>query len=147
MTDISTHVFRTDRRVEFCETDAAGIAHFSAFVIYMEQAEHAFWRSLDLSVVTELEQGWHLSWPRVHVSCDYRGTAKFEDLLEIQVRILKLGSKSLTYGFNFVLGESTIATGTIVAVCCRVRAGDELESVEIPDNLRTKLVPFVTPAG
>jgi len=42
--------FHWRRRVEFAETDMAGIAHFSSFVIYMEQAEHALLRSLGTSV-------------------------------------------------------------------------------------------------
>ena len=42
--------FQFERRVEFCETDAAGIAHFSSLIVYMEQAEHALLRSLGLSV-------------------------------------------------------------------------------------------------
>ena len=33
--------FLWERRVEFHETDAAGIAHFSSLLIFMEQAEHA----------------------------------------------------------------------------------------------------------
>jgi len=42
--------FHWVRRVEFCETDMAGIAHFSSFIIYMEQAEHAMLRALGTSV-------------------------------------------------------------------------------------------------
>ena len=42
--------FHWRRRVEFAETDMAGIAHFSSFSIYMEQAEHALLRSLGTSV-------------------------------------------------------------------------------------------------
>jgi acyl-CoA thioester hydrolase len=34
--------FRITRRVEFSETDMAGIVHFSNFFRYMETAEHAF---------------------------------------------------------------------------------------------------------
>jgi acyl-CoA thioester hydrolase len=137
--------FIVQRRVEFCETDAAGIAHFSAFMCYMEQAEHAFWRSLGTSVVQVLsgdddqQSGWHLSWPRVHVECDYRGSARFEDVLDIQVSILKLGEKSITYGFDFHVDDNRIASGKVVAVCCKVRAGQPLESMPIPAELKAKL--------
>ena len=37
------------RRVEFSDTDTAGLIHFSAMLKYMEEAEHAFYRSLGLS--------------------------------------------------------------------------------------------------
>ena len=43
-------VFKTRRRVEFRDTDMAGIVHFSVFFAYMEQAEHELLRSLGLGV-------------------------------------------------------------------------------------------------
>jgi len=44
--------FKLVRRVEFIETDMVGIVHYSNFSRYMEAAEHAFFRSLGISVVT-----------------------------------------------------------------------------------------------
>ncbi len=96
--------FETLRRVEFCETDAAGIVHFASYLCYMEQAEHELLRSLGLTVSEPLADGWHLSWPRVHVECDYQGSAAFEDVLTIQVAVERLGAKSVTYVFEFTRG-------------------------------------------
>ena len=42
--------YRLRRRVQFYETDAAGIVHFSWFFRYMEEAEHALWREAGLSI-------------------------------------------------------------------------------------------------
>ena len=42
--------FRLRRRVQFYETDAAGMVHFSWFFRYMEEAEHALWREAGLSI-------------------------------------------------------------------------------------------------
>ncbi|MCA9195633.1 MAG: acyl-CoA thioesterase [Planctomycetales bacterium] len=143
-----SQAFRWTRRVEFCETDAAGIAHFSAFLCYMEQAEHALLRAVGWSVTHDLGDGWHLSWPRVHVECDYAGVARFEDELDIEVRVAKLGNKSVTYHFSFELKGNRIASGKIVAVCCRVASGKPLASVAIPMELLTRLQEYVeeTPA-
>ena len=44
----SNFVYR--RRILFHETDLAGIVHFSNFFKYMEEAEHAFVRSIGLSI-------------------------------------------------------------------------------------------------
>ncbi|HBE68878.1 MAG TPA: 4-hydroxybenzoyl-CoA thioesterase [Planctomycetaceae bacterium] len=136
-------VFTTARRVEFCETDAAGIAHFASLLCYMEQAEHSFWRSLGKSVVEPLEGGYHLSWPRVHVSCDYKGAARFEDELTVTVEIEKLGTKSITYRFTISSPQTPVAVGKVVAVCCRVKAGEPLESQPIPPELSQQLREFV----
>ena len=43
--------FRCRRIVEFRDTDAAGIAHFSAFFFWMESTEHEFLRELGVRVV------------------------------------------------------------------------------------------------
>ncbi|RMF40763.1 MAG: acyl-CoA thioesterase [Planctomycetota bacterium] len=135
--------FRFTRRVEFCETDAAGIAHFSALLCYMEQAEHAFWRFLGVSVMADLGDGWHLSWPRVHVECDFKGAAKFEDELEIEVAVERIGRSSLTTSYTVSRDGTTIATGKTTAVCCKVRAASEMASMEIPSDLRARLEDYL----
>ncbi len=90
--------FRTTRRVEFRDTDMAGIMHFSAFFTTLESVEHEFLRSLGLSVVMEDDSG-PLGWPRVSASCDFQGAVKFEDVLDIELSIARLGEKSVTYEF------------------------------------------------
>ena len=61
--------FRVQRIVEFSDTDVAGIVHFARFFCFMEAAEHAFWRSLGLSVKMDWE-GEHLGFPRVSANFD-----------------------------------------------------------------------------
>ena len=134
--------FRTSRRVEFCETDAAGIAHFSAFFLYMEQAEHACLRHLGLSVMHCDSHG-TISWPRVSATCDYRGSVKFEDILDIEVRIERLGKKSVTYAFHFTQADQAVADGKITAVCCRLRPDTPPQAIEIPAWMREKLASLV----
>src|SRR5688572_30626127 len=48
--------YKTSRRIEFRDTDAAGIAHFSVFFTFMEEAEHEFLRHVGLSVHVQHEQ-------------------------------------------------------------------------------------------
>ncbi len=126
--------FLMQRRVEFCETDAAGIVHFASYLCYMEQAEHEFLRSIGLSVCQPQQDGWHLSWPRVRVECDFKGSARFEEVLTIQVSVARLGAKSVTYDFEFVRGVEPIANGRVIAVCCLVKSGYPLQSIQIPQN-------------
>lgn len=137
--------FSVPRRVEFCETDAAGIAHFSAFFQYMEQAEHALLRHLGLSVVWQDEEGL-LSWPRVSAHCEYSGAVKFEQVLDVAVRVEKLGQKSVTYGFEFTLEGRCVATGRITAVCCRIPSHQAPFSIPIPESIVNKLRAYVVDA-
>ena len=133
--------FTTQRRVEFCETDAAGIAHFSAFFQYMEQAEHALLRHVGLSVVQDDDEG-TISWPRVSASCEYLGPCRFENVLDVSVSIAKLGRSSVTYAFAFTLDGGKIATGQMTAVCCRIGHDHPPQPIEIPQWIRERIDPF-----
>ncbi|MGI8978840.1 MAG: acyl-CoA thioesterase [Pirellulaceae bacterium] len=139
----ASQTFRTTRRVEFSDTDAAGIAHFTAFFRYMEQAEHELLRSVGLSVFMPVD-GQEITWPRVSSKCDFRSMAKFEEVLEIAVTISRLGEKSITWSFHFTIGLRDIASGEITAVCCRVNPDGTLSSTPIPPLFLTKLQPLTT---
>ena len=130
--------FRTTRRVEFCDTDAAGIVHFARFFIYMETAEHEMLRSVGLSVM-QPEGDHHISWPRVSVSCDFQRPAKFDDVLTIEVAVASIGEKSVSYTFRFLRDDQLLATGKTTAVCCRIVHGQPPKSLVIPEEIRQKL--------
>jgi 4-hydroxybenzoyl-CoA thioesterase/acyl-CoA thioester hydrolase len=129
--------FVTTRRVEFRDTDAAGVMHFSVFLGWMEEAEHEALRSVGLSVLDHSDNRC-LSWPRVSVSCDFVRPVKFEDVVDIQVEIDRLGEKSVTYSFAMSCGGADVAKGRMTAVCCQLNQGT-LQSVAIPDDVRRKL--------
>ena len=135
--------FQYDRRVEFRDTDAAGILHFASYFAYMEEAEHALLRDLGTSVMQQ--QADHtLGWPRVAASCDFSGSARFEDVLCIRVSVERVGTKSVTYRFQFVNhNDQVIATGAMTSVCCRIVHEQPPESVPIPVELKTKLATFI----
>ena len=130
------------RRVEFRDTDAAGIAHFSAFFDFMESAEHEFLRSLSLSVLTHDPAG-TLSWPRVSASCDFRGPVRFEDVVDIELSIARLGEKSVAYSFIMRHGDRLVAEGKLTAVCCRLSPLAPPNSIPIPAAIADLLRPYV----
>ena len=128
--------FRLQRRVDFCDTDLAGIVHFSNFFRYMEAAEVAFLKSRGLNVSLQWN-GEHLGFPRVSVSCDYVSPAKFDDILDIDVCLERLGTKSVTYAFDFFRDRTAIARGKMTSCCCRVGTNKQMEAIEIPGEIRS----------
>ncbi|TMQ33170.1 MAG: acyl-CoA thioesterase [Planctomycetota bacterium] len=132
-------IFRTTRRIEFADTDMAGIVHFANFFRFMESAEVEFLRTRGLSVSLHWE-GQRIGFPRVAASCDYLGPARFQDLLDVGVSIERIGSKSITYGFEFSKDGDIVARGQVSSVCCRVLEDHGLESIEIPASYRNKLL-------
>lgn len=129
-----TSFFETQRRVEFCETDMAGIVHFSNFYKWMEQTEHEFFRSLGLTIVKHCPDGSTIGWPRVSANCRFESPARYEDLLRIRLFVQRIGVKSITYDVHFTIGDRAVARGSMKTVCCIVAPGQPLTSLEIPDE-------------
>jgi YbgC/YbaW family acyl-CoA thioester hydrolase len=130
--------FSTTRRVEFVDTDMAGIVHFANFFRWMESAEVELLRSLGLSVKLPWE-GVMLGFPRVSASCDFLKPLRFEDVFTIAVRVENVGRKSVTYAFDFLKDGEVVARGRVSSVCCRVFPDHTFEAIEIPSSLRACL--------
>ena len=130
------------REVEFSDTDMAGIMHFSNFLRFMEAAEHAFFRSLGLSIHTITPEP--LGWPRVHVDCDFRSPLRFEDSVEVRLLVREKREKSIVYSFVFrklnEQPEREVARGTLAVACVkRDQQTGRLTSVPIPKIIADKI--------
>ena|SRR5689334_11779819 len=132
--------FKVQRRVESSETDMAGIMHYSNFFEFMETAEHAFYRSIGLSVVMK-DADPPLGWPRVHAECDYSAPLRFEDLVEVHMLVKEKKNKALTYVFRFykLEGErAEVARGALTVVCVTHENGG-MKAVKIPRKLADQI--------
>ena len=128
--------FRYQRRVQFAETDLAGIVHFSTMFRYMEEAEHALWRAAGLTIA---ERGSDLGWPRLSAALEVRNPLRFEDEFEVWVRIAELKTRTIEYEFTLVRGKTVIAVGTLTAVCVRKGPDGTMKAAEIPAHIRDAL--------
>lgn len=134
-----TYHYSTTHRVEFFETDLAGIVHFANFYRFMEQAEHSFFRSLGLKIHGTTAEGVQFGWPRVSASCSFTAPAYYEDEIEIQMTIVRLSRRSLTIQYRFVRGDVELATGELKAAYCIFPSPAKLESAEMPDEYYNRL--------
>lgn len=133
--------FKLTRRVEFAETDMAGIVHFSNFFRMMESTEHAFFRSLGFTIHGH-ENGTTIGWPRVSASCDYRAPLRFEEEVEIHLIVAEVRSRSIRYQFVFrkVADATEVARGQVAAVCATVdKTTGKLAPVPIPEAIRAQI--------
>jgi YbgC/YbaW family acyl-CoA thioester hydrolase len=130
--------FKLTRRVEFAETDMAGIVHFSNFFRMMEATEHAFFRSLGFTIHGH-EDGATTGWPRVSATCDYLRPLRFEEEVEIHLLVAEVRSRSIRYQFIFRQPQTglEIARGAVAAVCATVdKNTGTLIPVAIPAAIR-----------
>jgi acyl-CoA thioester hydrolase len=130
--------FSIRRRVQFAETDMAGIMHFANYFRMMEEVEHAFFRSVGLSVSMQHDDI-HVGWPRVSAGCEYFGPIRFEDEVELRLRVVRVGDKSFSYEVDFMLTDKRVALGKTTSVCCALDATG-MRAIQIPSALREKLI-------
>ena len=127
-----TSEYRLKRRVQFHETDAAGIVHFSWFFRYMEEAEHALWRDAGLSIA---HAGADIGWPRVAASFDFHRPLRFEDEFEVWLRIAAISNKTIRYTCLLTSGDTKIATGTLTIACVRKLPNEPMKAIPIPPDI------------
>lgn len=98
------------RRVEWADTDASGKYHNTVAFKLAEQAET---RLLDaLGLVGEI----YGYLPRVHMSVDLAEPLRFNDVVDVDLRVEAVGTSSLTYGFEVRREGRSVASGRMVAV-------------------------------
>lgn len=138
------HEFRVRRIVEFADTDAAGIMHFANYFRIMEATEHAFFRSLGLSVHSQ--HGPEMAgWVRVSAACDYRRPLRYQDEVDLHLRITGKTNKSMTYTIDFLRrgaapDEALCARGTMTVVYVTQKAGqDRPRAAPMPDDVNRLL--------
>ena len=132
------------RRIEWVDTDAAGIYHFTAAMRYAEAAEAALHTELGI-----VERTFGFT-PRVNVSLDFRSSLRFNDPVDIELAVEALGRASARYAVT-VSGPQGVAADGHMAICL-IDPGTR-RSVPWPDDIRELLAtagdvtPGVVPAG
>ena len=137
-----SYEFEVTRRVEFSETDLAGIMHFSNFFRFMESAEHAFFRSMGFSV-SRSRDGLEVCLPRVHAECDYAVPLRFEDQVQVRLLVERKSTRSLTYQFRFSRlngsGSEEVARGRLTVASVERQADGTLKAVPLPKAMADKI--------
>ena len=123
--------YRMKRRVQFYETDMAGIVHFSWFFRYLEEAEHAMWREAGLSIAG----GAGIGWPRVAASFEFHRPLRFEDEFEVHLRIVGKDARTIRYQGVITKGDTAIATGHMTIKCVTKVPGEPMRSADIPADV------------
>ena len=126
---------RLRRRVQFAETDMAGVVHFSWFFRYMEEAEHALWRSAGVSVAPRDAT---LAWPRVAAAFEYRRPLRFEDEFEVHIRIAAITAKAMTFVCRVWRGDEDVASGRMTVACVSHRPGEPMKGIAIPADIAAR---------
>ena len=98
------------RRVQWMDTDAAGIWHYSNVLRWAEEAETELHRQLGI-----IDQTFGAT-PRVAVEFEFRSRLRFDDVVDVTISVAGLGETSITYLIEVLKGEDLAASGRVVTV-------------------------------
>ena len=139
MTSKPPFKFGARTRVGFSDTDAQGIVYYGRYLPYFDLARVEYHRNLGLLGMDIGDEGQEF----VMRACtiEYLAPAVFDDLIEVYVRMARIGRTSVTYEFAAYRADDDLlmvtATQTLVLVDL-----DERKAVPIPDVYKEKIRAF-----
>ena len=124
-------------RVGFSDTDAQGIVYYGRYLPYFDAARVEYHRHLDL-----LEASWgeHEFVMRAN-TIEYLAPARFDDLIEVFIRVARIGRTSVGYELAAYRHEDDVLMVTAEQTLVLVDLG-ERRARAIPDSYREKIGEF-----
>jgi YbgC/YbaW family acyl-CoA thioester hydrolase len=122
-------------RVGFSDTDAQGVVYYGRYLPYFDLARTEFHRHLGRVHLGGVDFAMRA------VTVEYLAGARFDDLLEVFVRVERIGTTSITYDHAAYRSDddTLMATAKGTLVCISL---DERKAVPVPDAFRDQIVSF-----
>lgn len=109
-----------------------GHVYFGNYFVFCDEALGAYMRAIGMPWQDMVESGTDMFY--VNASCDYSGSAKFEEDIHLETRISKIGESSFTA--TFVIrndAQETLATASVTSVCVDP---ETRKKVKVPEAFR-----------
>jgi acyl-CoA thioester hydrolase len=123
--------FHTEVTVRFAETDAQGVAHHSAYLVWFEVARVAYLAEHAGGYRALQEQGLEALVVEAHVR--YGAPARFDDRLRIHARVRDVRGARFRYEYAITRGDDLVAEGWTGHACVNART---LRPTRVPSGLR-----------
>jgi acyl-CoA thioesterase FadM len=118
------------RRIEWMDTDAAGIYHWTTVFRLAESAEAALHTALGIADFT------FGATPRVAVQATFARPLRFNDRVEVDLRVTSLGRTSVEYALAITGAEGPAAEGSVKSCLIDRVTG---RAIPWPDEIRARL--------
>jgi acyl-CoA thioester hydrolase len=124
-------------RVGFSDTDAQGIVYYGRYLPYFDGARVEYHRHLGM---LERERREHELVMRAN-TIEYLAPAMFDDLVEVFIRVSRIGRTSITYDFAAYLVEDDLLMVTARQTLVLVDL-DERKAYPIPEDMIEPIAIF-----
>jgi acyl-CoA thioester hydrolase len=113
--DLSGFGFYTEVTVRFAETDAQGVAHHAAYLVWFEVARVAYLAEFAGGYKALQEQGLEALVVEAHLR--YGVPARFDDRLRIYARVRDVRGARFRYEYAVMRGDDLVADGWTGHAC------------------------------
>jgi acyl-CoA thioester hydrolase len=122
-------------RVGFSDTDAQGVVYYGRYMPYFDLARTEYHRHLGRVSHDDVDFAMRAA------TVEYVAGAQFDDLLEVFVRVERIGTTSITYDHAVYRTEddTLMSTATATLVCIAL---DERRAVPVPADFREQIEAF-----
>jgi acyl-CoA thioester hydrolase len=124
-------------RVAFSDTDAQGVVYYGRYLPYFDLARVEYHRHLGRPHLGNVDFAMRA------ITVEYVAPARFDDLLEVFVRVDRIGTTSITYDHAVYRlnddRDELMASAKATLVCIAL---DERRAVPVPDALREQVTAF-----
>ena len=133
-------VFTHTLRVRYHECDAQGHVFNANYFAFFDIAITELWRDLLPGGYKAMLEHHGVDMVVGEATARFLGSARFDELIDIDVELTRLGTTSTTTAFTVRRGADTLVEGELRHVY--VGAGT-LSKAPIPDVLRAALAPYI----
>jgi acyl-CoA thioester hydrolase len=128
--------FASFTRVGFSDTDAQGIVYYGRYLPYFDAARVEYHRHLDM---LKIDFGGEFVMRAANI--EYHAPARFDDLLEVFIRVSRIGRTSATYEMAAYRVDDDVLMVTASQSLVLVDL-DERKACPIPDLVRERIRAF-----
>lgn len=130
-------------RVRYGECDPQGIVFNANYLAYFDVAFTELWRA-GVGPWQEM-LGHGVDAVVAEAGLEFRAPARFDDVLELSVRVTRLGQSSITTEIDILRDGELLIAGRLRHVCVAapIAAGAKASAVPWPAAIRAGLEPYV----
>jgi acyl-CoA thioester hydrolase len=133
--------FRHCLRVTYAHCTLGNHVYYARYLDFLEAARGELFRSVGAPFQAWQDQG--LAFPVIECRLQYRGPARYDDEITVEVTVVQAEGVRLTFGYRIVKSDGTLL---VEAETRHVCTSLEERPKRLPEALRAQLTPFQTAA-
>lgn len=132
--------YRTSKRVPFADTDPAGLVFYPRYFVWFHDTfEMMFEAVLSESYAAVLDK-YSVGYPAVQAACEFRGPAYHGDLVDIEVFVSRLSTKSGTFEYRIRKDGALLVSASVKVATMHMT---EHRSVPWPEAVADAFRPYL----